>query len=114
MGRAKSQTERNEAAKRKRKIISALQWVLAIIVMIIVVFPIYWMLVSSVKSQEEILLAVPTLWPKEFHFENYINVLKRRQFCQVLLQHHCHDCRDSDLPGYHRRICSIWIFQRQV
>ena len=82
MGRAKSQTERNEAAKRKRKIISTLQWVLAIIVMIIVVFPIYWMLVSSVKSQEEILLAVPTLWPKEFHFENYINVLKRGNFAK--------------------------------
>lgn len=82
MGRAKSQTERNEAAKRKRKIISALQWILAIIVMIIVVFPIYWMLVSSVKSQEEILLAVPTLWPKEFHFENYINVLKRGNFAK--------------------------------
>ncbi len=82
MGRAKSQTERNEAAKRKRKIISAVQWVLAIIVVLIIVFPIYWMLVSSVKSQEEILLAVPTLWPKEFHFENYINVLKRGNFAK--------------------------------
>ena len=66
MGRAKSQTERNEAAKRKRKIISAVQWVLAIIVVLIIVFPIYWMLVSSVKSQEEILLAVPTLWPVSY------------------------------------------------
>ena len=56
---------------------AGIQWALAIIVLIIIVFPIYWMLVSSVKSQEEILLAIPTLWPKEFHFENYINVLNQ-------------------------------------
>lgn len=61
---------------------AATQWVLAIIVLIIIVFPIYWMLVSSVKSQEEILLAIPTLWPKEFHFENYINVLNRGNFAK--------------------------------
>ena len=64
---------RNESAKRNRRIKAAIQWVLALIVVLIIVFPIYWMLVSSVKSQEEILLAVPTLWPREFHFENYIN-----------------------------------------
>ena len=38
MGKAKSQTERNEAAKRKKKIISAVQWVLAIIVMIVILY----------------------------------------------------------------------------
>ena len=61
---------------------AGIQWALAIIVLIIIVFPIYWMLVSSVKSQEEILLAIPTLWPKEFHFENYINVLNRGNFAK--------------------------------
>lgn len=72
----------NESAKRKRKAAAGLQWALAVIVMIIIVFPIYWMLISSVKSQEEILLAVPTLWPKEFHFENYRNVLRRGNFAR--------------------------------
>lgn len=72
----------NRSARRKKTAISAVQWVFAIIVLIIIVFPIYWMLVSSVKSQEEILLAVPTLWPKEFHFENYINVLKKGNFAK--------------------------------
>ena len=80
MENSKNSSNRNKAARRKRTIISSVQWVLAVIVMIVVVFPIYWMVVSSVKSQEEILLAVPTLWPKEFHFENYINVLNRGNF----------------------------------
>ena len=71
---------RNESAKRKRRIVAAWQWGLAVVVLIIIVFPIYWMLISSVKSQEEILLTVPTLWPKEFHFENYLNVLRRGNF----------------------------------
>ena len=75
----------NRSARRKKATITAVQWVLAIIVLIIIVFPIYWMLVSSVKSQEEILLPVPTLWPKEFHFENYINVLRKGNFARYYL-----------------------------
>ena len=67
-------------AKRARKIRTALQYILAVVVLLIVVFPLYWMLISSVKSQEEILLLEPTLWPKEFHFENYINVFERANF----------------------------------
>lgn len=76
------QDSRNEAAKRNRRIRTAVQCALAAVVTLIVVFPIYWMLISSVKSQEEILLAVPTLWPREFHFENYINVLNRGNFAK--------------------------------
>lgn len=74
--------DRNKSAKNKRALKTALQCVLAVVVLIIIVFPIYWMLVSSVKSQEEILLPVPTLWPREFHFENYINVLNRGNFAK--------------------------------
>ncbi len=72
----------NESAKRKKKVMAVLQGILAAVVTIVIVFPIYWMLVSSVKSQEEILLKVPTLWPREFHFENYINVLQRGNFAR--------------------------------
>lgn len=72
--------ERQIAAKRKKKVLSILQTVLAVIVTLIMLFPIYWMVISSVKSQEEILLAVPTLWPREFHFENYVNVFNRMNF----------------------------------
>ena len=38
---------------------------------LIVLFPFYWMLISSVKSLEEYNLAAPTLFPQEFHFDNY-------------------------------------------
>lgn len=74
--------ERQRAAKRTKMIRLTIQGIIAVITMLIVLFPIYWMLVSSVKSQEEILLAVPTLWPKEFHFENYANVFQRVDFAK--------------------------------
>ena len=41
------------------------------IMALIVLFPFYWMLISSVKSMAEYELANPTLWPKKFVFKNY-------------------------------------------
>ncbi|MFA6891617.1 MAG: carbohydrate ABC transporter permease, partial [Sphaerochaetaceae bacterium] len=75
-------TERNERAIRNRRAISVLQWVLAIAVTVVAFFPIYWMLITSVKSQEEVLLLQPTFWPKEFHFENYANVMHKVKFAK--------------------------------
>lgn len=38
---------------------------------LIVLFPFYWMLSSSLKSLTEYNATIPTLFPKEVHFENY-------------------------------------------
>ena len=43
------------------------------IIAIIVLFPFYWMLISSVKSLAEYNLPVPTLFPKQMIFRNYID-----------------------------------------
>lgn len=37
-----------------------------------VLLPFYWMLISSVKSMTEYMRNPPTLFPEEFHFENYL------------------------------------------
>ena len=37
----------------------------------IILFPFYWMVISSVKNLDEYLLTVPTLFPREFDFANY-------------------------------------------
>ncbi len=39
---------------------------------IVVLFPFYWMLISSVKSVSEYRLSIPTLFPKEIQLKNYI------------------------------------------
>lgn len=63
-----------------KKTLSMLQTLLAIFVTLLMLFPIYWMIISSLKTSEELLLAVPTLWPKTFQFSNYSDVLKMAPF----------------------------------
>ncbi len=42
-----------------------------ILMALIVLFPFYWMLISSVKSLEEYRLSTPTLWPRMILLGNY-------------------------------------------
>lgn len=46
------------------------------IMALIVLFPFYWMLISSVKSLDEYILTVPTLFPKQFFFTNYLEAFE--------------------------------------
>jgi len=41
------------------------------IMALIVLFPFYWMIISSLKTLAEYRQAVPTFWPKQLMFENY-------------------------------------------
>jgi len=66
--------------KRLRRVRTALQYAVAILLTLLMIFPIYWMIVSSLKSSDELLLAVPTLWPQKIMWENYPNVLARAPF----------------------------------
>ena len=47
-----------------------------IIMALIVLFPFYWMINSSLKSLEEYRLGVPTLYPHVIHFDNYVTAFK--------------------------------------
>ena len=40
---------------------------------VIVLFPFYWMIISSLKTLEEYRLSVPTFWPKRMMLGNYID-----------------------------------------
>ncbi len=60
--------------KFTKVLIQILLYAFLCIMALIVVFPFYWMLLSSVKTLNEYEYDVPTFWPKEgFHFENYAN-----------------------------------------
>lgn len=67
-------------ARRARVIAQAAQLVLAAIVVLIIIFPIYWMIISSLKTSEELLKPVPTLWPETFRFKNYADALAMAPF----------------------------------
>ena len=60
-----------------RKASKWMQIIFATLVAAVMLFPIYWMLISSFKSTDELLLPTPTLWPEQWDFSNYPDVLKR-------------------------------------
>ena len=70
------------AAKKHKKHSARyhLQTVVAVLVTIIMLFPLYWMIATSFKSAEEVQMVIPTLFPHEFHPENYVNVMQRGNF----------------------------------
>ena len=41
---------------------------------IIIIFPFYWMIISSIKTVDEYRLAIPTLFPKFLDWRNYLGV----------------------------------------
>ena len=47
----------------------------ATLVMLVMVFPLYWMIITSFKTTDEVLLTVPTFYPKTFTLDAYAQVL---------------------------------------
>ena len=68
------------AQKKLRQAGTALQFLAALLYTLLILFPIYWMIISSFKSSEELLLPVPTLWPQQFQWSNFPRVLGKAPF----------------------------------
>ncbi|HOM93130.1 MAG TPA: carbohydrate ABC transporter permease [Rectinema sp.] len=75
----------NIKAIRTRHILTFFQYLFAIVFTLIIVFPFYWMIITSLKTSEELLRPVPTLWPLKFQWKNYIDVFKMAPFGQYIL-----------------------------
>ena len=50
-----------------------------------IIFPFYWMLISSVKSLAEYRLSVPTLFPKEILLSNYVEAFHQANLGRLFL-----------------------------
>ena len=49
-------------------------------VVLLMLFPLYWILVTAVKPLAEVFAYPPKLWPSTFHWENFIEALKVTDF----------------------------------
>ena len=58
-------------AKIWKIVSSILIYAFLIFIAIIVLFPFYWMIISSLKTLDEYKLSVPTLFPRQLLFGNY-------------------------------------------
>jgi multiple sugar transport system permease protein len=63
--------------------LSALTYILLVIVLLLSLFPIYWLFSTSIKPREQT-FAVPPVWVFQPTLENYANVLGNRQFVGYL------------------------------
>jgi len=63
------------AQTRKTQIVNALTHVVLILVCIIMLFPVFWVISTSFKTQQEIESSRITLFPQNFTVENYDHVL---------------------------------------
>ncbi|MBO4378438.1 MAG: carbohydrate ABC transporter permease [Clostridia bacterium] len=59
------------SARLRKKTGVFFQYLFAILLTAFFIFPLYWMLISSFKTTEELLLSKPTFWPKTFNFDSY-------------------------------------------
>lgn len=65
---------------RMRKAAGIAQNIGATLVALVMIFPLYWMVISSFKHTDELLAPTPTLWPETWVFDTYPNVLQRAPF----------------------------------
>ena len=62
-----------------RVLVKVLVYVFLIFMALVVLFPFYWMINSSLKSLEEYKETIPTLFPRHILFSNYVEAFKAAQ-----------------------------------
>lgn len=67
--------------KEKRRLLR-LAYVVLAVVLVFCLFPIYWILNTSLKTDPEIYRVVPTFWPHTFTLNGYIKLFTKTSFVQ--------------------------------
>ena len=64
---------------------TVLIYVFLILIAVIVLFPFYWMIISSLKTLDEYKLSVPTLFPQQIMFGNYAAAFSQANLGRLFL-----------------------------
>ncbi|HJD32340.1 MAG TPA: carbohydrate ABC transporter permease [Candidatus Eisenbergiella stercorigallinarum] len=62
---------------KKKYIFEALRVLFCMLLLVIIVFPFLWLVLSTFKVPRDIIKWPPTIWPREWTIENYITVWDR-------------------------------------
>lgn len=71
--------------RHKRIAASATTYILLIIAFVWTIFPVYWMIKSSITVNSEMYVARPSLIAKHYTFENYVDLFTKTEFPRALL-----------------------------
>ena len=78
--------DRVHTAQRVMKIIvTSLIYLFLCVMALVVLFPFYWMIISSLKTTAEYRLAVPTLFPQEIMWTNYLEAFTAANLGRLFL-----------------------------
>ena len=78
-----------KAAARRQRIFKILRYagtyLFLTIMALIVIFPFYWMVISSLKTMEEYRANVPTLWPHKVYLTNFATAFSKANLKDLFL-----------------------------
>lgn len=66
--------------RHKGAVLGVLKYLVIAAIFLFLLFPVYWMLVTSLKMNTESYRVVPTLWPEAISLEGYITLFKDGKF----------------------------------
>lgn len=74
--------EPNQRLRRQASMtgLTLLKYFALFAIFMFLLFPVYWMLVTSLKSNVESYRAIPTMWPEKLSLEGYISLMKDGKF----------------------------------
>lgn len=64
---------------------TVLRYIFAILIVIVMVFPLFWMLSTALKTEEEVMSATLVFWPRQMQFQNFSFVLNKVPFMRYML-----------------------------
>lgn len=56
-----------------------------LVMALIILFPFYWMIISSLKTLSEYRQAVPTFWPRQVMWHNYVEAFEKAQLGKLFM-----------------------------
>ena len=64
---------------------NVIRGILAVAVTIVMIFPLYWMLATALKTEAEVMSSTITFWPAVAQFENFSYVVNKVPFFRYML-----------------------------
>lgn len=72
--------------RRRRRMYRVTQWLLAVVAILIAIgmlLPIVWLALTAFKPEADIVTYPPTLWPREFTLDHFVDVWQRIPFARL-------------------------------
>ncbi len=80
-----SDAQRDSSGPRQRRSVVWIRVAIATVAVVAMMFPIYWMLRTSVATTDELSSLPVSLWPQNWHWANYVQPWKQYPFARWLL-----------------------------